>query len=187
MTATPSPACRPPPGICRASCGSPRAPRRDCGRSTVSRSFCAQLCGTSSQPRSFTASMMRRRSTHDHAVAGARRRDAHLVEHVHEPPDTDPLAILAPSPVRGVEHVARQRVRDGRRPAGEQRLLLAGTERLPIFDVDREDQRDMRAVREISAARGPAAARNRKRREAVGHRRFPCQGFRARRGRGAKP
>ena len=86
---------------------------------------------------------------HDHAVAGAGRRDAHLVEHVHDAPDADPLAVLAPGPVRGVEHVAGQRMRDRRRPAGKQRLLLAGAERLPVFDVDGEDQRDMRAVRKF--------------------------------------
>ena len=82
----------------------------------------------------------------DHAVAGAGGRDAHRVEHIHQTPDADALAVLAPGPVRGVEHVAGQRVRDRRRPAGKQRLLLAGPERLPVFDIDGEDQRDMGAA-----------------------------------------
>ena len=83
----------------------------------------------------------------DHAVAGAGRRDAHLRRtrpSARQMPIA--LAVFAPGPVRGVEHVAGQRMRDGRRPAGKQRLLLAGPERLPVFDVDGEDQRDMRAA-----------------------------------------
>src|SRR5688500_6669425 len=82
----------------------------------------------------------------DHAVAGTGRCDAHGVEHVHQAPDADALAVFAPSPVRGVKHVTGQRVGDGGRATGKHWLLLAETEWLPVLDVDCEDQRDMRSA-----------------------------------------
>ena len=122
----------------------------------------------------------------DHAVAGAGRRDAHGVEHVHQPPDPDALAVFAPCPVRGVEHVARKRVRNGRRAAGKQRLLLAGAKRLPVLDVDRDDQRHMRATGKFQRRAV------RQRHEFIGRRRlgrswrFPFRKACARRGRDAR-
>src|SRR5687768_9505119 len=79
----------------------------------------------------------------DHAVARAGRCDANRVEHVHQAPDADALAVFAPSPVGSVEHVTGQRVGDGGRATGKQWLLLAEPEWFPVFDVDGEDQRDM--------------------------------------------
>jgi hypothetical protein len=84
---------------------------------------------------------------HRQTVDRAGRVDAEPIELVDHTPDADPLPVLAPGPIGRVEHVARQVVWDRHWPAGEERFLLVRTEFFPVFDIDREDQRELRAVR----------------------------------------
>ncbi len=83
---------------------------------------------------------------HRHAVDRARGLDADAIEHLDHAPYADALAIFAPRPVRGVESVAGEGVRNRHRSAGEQRLFLSGAKGLPVFDIDGENQRQPRSI-----------------------------------------
>ena len=81
-----------------------------------------------------------------HRVRRAGGRNAELVEQVEQPPDPDALAIFAPAVIREVGHVPRQDVGQDRRSAGI--IGLVGVlGQVPRLEIERQDQRDARAVR----------------------------------------
>ena len=80
------------------------------------------------------------------AVDGAARRHLGLVENVVQPPDADAVAVLAPGVIVEIGNARRQQPLVDRRPARKIRpVVVLG--QLPVFQVERDHQRQPLAVR----------------------------------------
>ena len=82
------------------------------------------------------------------AVDRAARRHLGLVENVVEPPDADAVAVFAPGVIVEIGNARRQQPLVDRRPAREIRPVVV-LRQLPVFEVERDHQRQPLAVRPL--------------------------------------